>query len=99
MDAIGDIDYVSTNEMYNYTPGFREQTAGWRETGHMLRSNNLFYSIKLLITMKIQLLLLLEDSSDTQIEVGCHTGTQFQLGREESKSSMYLCLYKSNYSS
>jgi hypothetical protein len=38
LNALGDLDYVSNHEIYNYTPGFREVTAGWRETGHILRS-------------------------------------------------------------
>ena len=38
MDALGDIQMISGNEMFNYTPGIRELAAGWRETGNMLRS-------------------------------------------------------------
>jgi len=26
------------NEMFHYQPGIREWTAGWRETGHYIRS-------------------------------------------------------------
>ena len=45
MDALGDIQMISGNEMYNYTPGIRELAAGWRETGNMLRSKYNFINI------------------------------------------------------
>jgi hypothetical protein len=37
-EALGDMSYVSFSEMFNYMPGIRELNAGWRETGHYIRS-------------------------------------------------------------
>ncbi len=39
VQALGDIEYVSTEEFYQYMPGVRETSAGWRETGHYVRRN------------------------------------------------------------
>jgi hypothetical protein len=41
--------------------------------------------------MKIQFQRLLEESLDSPIEHGLHTGIQFQLGKEVSRLSMFLC--------
>lgn len=42
LEAIGDISYLPTNDMFQYMPGIRETTAGWRETGHYIRCINIF---------------------------------------------------------
>ena len=41
-ESIGDIKYVSQNELHNYVTGSREVCQGWRETGGFSRSNNIY---------------------------------------------------------
>lgn len=42
IEALGDISYVSNNELMTYLPGARETSTAWRETGHYLRFSHYF---------------------------------------------------------
>jgi hypothetical protein len=37
LEAIGDITYVGNQELLDYSPGIREMSSSWRETGHYIR--------------------------------------------------------------
>jgi hypothetical protein len=37
LEALGDVSYLSSNEVFSYLPTIRENNSGWRETGHYVR--------------------------------------------------------------